>query len=192
MKGRRHFQCILHASYLWTSEVNLPWYVIYANCLLSDKRSTAKSWIAGNAFEVNFTRRVVVMNWRNSFQEFHFTDSWGRRMFYYAVPIKSSENKAYIMVRYLQGYWELDNKAIEMDIALCQRYCAESTFSFSFPISIIYFFRFKMFRFTRKRRYLRDLSLLVSKFSLISSASYNKIASISVHVFFFWRSFGYI
>ena len=37
-------------------------------------------------------------------------------MLYYAVPIKSSENKAYIMVRYLQGYWELDNKAIEMDI----------------------------------------------------------------------------
>ena len=75
-------------------------------------------------------------------------------MLYYAVPIKSSENNAYIMVRYLQGYWELDNKAIEMDIlqpiglrfelipsTLPTLLCTESTFSFSFRIWIIYFFR---------------------------------------------------
>ena len=60
----------------------------------------------------------------------------------------------------------------------------KSTFSFSFPISIIYFFHFKMFRFTRKRRYRRDLSLLVS-LAWSHQQVLPRIASISVHVFFF-------
>ena len=162
MKSRNHFQFILGVSHLkrWDNgrRRGIHLDVIYANFSLCDKRSTAKSWFAENAFEVDLAMRGVesrpedernlrlwvicaefvsgrVYTAEASSDELAklisevscVADSWIRRTLcqsyllyigthtaeaYLLISFKPSESKVCIVVSYLQGYWEFDNKAI--------------------------------------------------------------------------------